>query len=66
MDACRARLERVPLLLKRFRQAVLAAATSGRLTDDLAATRERWAPAIPSRKLVLMASLADVITYGCL
>lgn len=34
VDACRAHLERVPLLLKRFRQAVLAAATSGQLTED--------------------------------
>lgn len=34
VDACRARLARVPDLLKRFRQSVLAAATSGRLTDD--------------------------------
>jgi hypothetical protein len=29
VDACRARLDRVPALLKRFRQSVLAAATSG-------------------------------------
>jgi type I restriction enzyme, S subunit len=34
MGACRERLDRVPLILKRFRQAVLAAATSGRLTED--------------------------------
>lgn len=34
VDACRARLARVPGLLKRFRQSVLAAATSGRLTED--------------------------------
>ena len=34
VDACRERLDRVPLILKRFRQAVLAAATSGRLTED--------------------------------
>jgi type I restriction enzyme S subunit len=34
VDACRARLDRGPLILKRFRQAVLAAATSGRLTED--------------------------------
>jgi type I restriction enzyme S subunit len=34
VDACRARLDRVPDLLKRFRQSVLAAATSGQLTDD--------------------------------
>jgi type I restriction enzyme S subunit len=33
VDACRARLDRVPAILKRFRQAVLAAATSGRLTE---------------------------------
>lgn len=34
VDACRARLDRVPDLLKRFRQSVLAAATSGQLTED--------------------------------
>lgn len=34
VDACRDRLARVAPLLKRFRQSVLAAATSGRLTED--------------------------------
>lgn len=34
VDACRDRLDRVAPLLKRFRQSVLAAATSGRLTED--------------------------------
>ena len=34
VDRTRARLDRVPLILKRFRQAVLAAATSGQLTED--------------------------------
>ena len=34
VDASRARLEKIPVLLKRFRQAVLAAACSGRLTAD--------------------------------
>ena len=34
VDACRERLDRVPAILKRFRQAVLAAATSGKLTED--------------------------------
>jgi type I restriction enzyme, S subunit len=34
VDACRARLARVPGILKRFRQAVLAAAVEGRLTED--------------------------------
>ncbi|MBP9225570.1 MAG: restriction endonuclease subunit S [Verrucomicrobiales bacterium] len=34
VDACRTRLDRVPALLKRFRQSVLAAATSGMLTEE--------------------------------
>lgn len=34
VDACRERLDRVPQILKRFRQAVLAAATSGALTEE--------------------------------
>lgn len=46
VDACRDRLTRVAGLLKRFRQSVLAAATSGRLTEEWRAsnglTRETW------------------------
>ena len=34
VDACRERLDRVPVILKLFRQAVLAAATSGKLTEE--------------------------------
>ncbi len=34
VDACRDRLDRVPAILKRFRQSVLAAATTGDLTRD--------------------------------
>jgi type I restriction enzyme, S subunit len=34
VDACRERLDRVPAILKRFRRAVLAAATSGKLTEE--------------------------------
>lgn len=34
VDACRDRLDRIPALLKRFRQSILAAATSGRLTEN--------------------------------
>lgn len=34
VDACRERLDRVPGILKRFRQSVLAAATSGELTRE--------------------------------
>jgi len=34
VDSCQERLNKIPLILKRFRQAVLTAACSGRLTDD--------------------------------
>ena len=34
VDACRERLDHVRLILKRFRQSVLSAATSGQLTED--------------------------------
>jgi type I restriction enzyme, S subunit len=39
VDAYRAHLDRVPLMLKRFRKAVLAAAMSGRLTEEWRAER---------------------------
>jgi type I restriction enzyme, S subunit len=34
VDSCRTRLDRLPALLKRYRQSVIAAATSGRLTEE--------------------------------
>ena len=34
VDACRQRLDRVPAILKRFRQSILAAATGGELTRE--------------------------------
>ncbi|MEW6573874.1 MAG: restriction endonuclease subunit S [Bacillota bacterium] len=34
VDNCKERLDRIPVILKRFRQSVLAAACSGRLTAD--------------------------------
>lgn len=34
VDACRDRLDNIPVILKRFRQSVLAAAASGKLTED--------------------------------
>ena len=36
VDQCETRLEKIPIILKRFRQSVLAAACSGELTKDLA------------------------------
>lgn len=40
VDACRERLDCIPVILKRFRQAVLAAATSGKLTEEWRKTTE--------------------------
>jgi len=45
VDACRERLDRVPKILKRFRQSVLAAATSGELTREWREARETQFPA---------------------
>lgn len=45
VDACRERLDRVPGILKRFRQSVLAAATSGELTRE-------WREENPDRETV--------------
>lgn len=44
VDSAKARLERIPHILKRFRQAVLAAAVSGRLTEEWknACGYEKW------------------------
>lgn len=42
VNAARGRLERVPVLLKRFRQAVLAAACSGRLTEEQSSETWTW------------------------
>ena len=44
VDSCRGRLDRVPGILKRFRQSVLAAATSGELTREWRDERGFGAP----------------------
>jgi type I restriction enzyme S subunit len=46
VDACRERLDRVPRILKKIREAVLAAAVSGRLTEEWRVSSKRtsnWA-----------------------
>jgi type I restriction enzyme S subunit len=62
VDACRARLDRVPALLKRFRQSVLAAATSGKLTEEWR-TGERLPP-WSKRPLGDLCEKGRIITYG--
>lgn len=49
LDAARASLDRVPTILKRFRQSVLAAACSGRLTADW---REQNSPSETGEELL--------------
>ena len=44
VDTCRERLDRVPPILKRFRQSVLAAATSGKLTEEWRTTNGHTKP----------------------
>ena len=43
VDACRERLDRLPDILRRFRQSLLAAATSGGLTEEWRAAAARFA-----------------------
>jgi type I restriction enzyme S subunit len=57
VDACRDRLDRVPAILKRFRQAVLAAATSGELSRDWRAMQK--VPLRPWRDAAKNARLPD-------
>ncbi len=60
VDACRERLDRVPGILKRFRQSVLAAATSGELTSEWRGSESvdgEW-------PLVSLASVAADFSYG--
>jgi type I restriction enzyme, S subunit len=60
VKACRAQLERVPAILNRFRQTVLAAGTSGKLTEDWRASRNRnQAP-----RLVSLVDVALDFSYG--
>jgi len=61
VDACRERLNRVPLILKRFRQSLLAAATSGKLTEDW---RELNDQAFSHWRSVVFADVCDEITVG--
>jgi type I restriction enzyme S subunit len=59
VDACRERVERVPGIIKRFRQSVLAEATSGKLTEEWreaqGRSRVEWAT-------VSISALGEVVT----
>lgn len=50
LDACREHLDRVPEILKRFRQAVLSEAVSGRLTEEWR-NEQKQSKELPLRKI---------------
>jgi type I restriction enzyme, S subunit len=56
VDACRKCLDRVPDILKRLRQAVLAAACSGKLTEEW---REKWLSSSTWEHVTLADVIAD-------
>ena len=57
IDSCRDRLDRIPVILKRFRQSVLAAATSGVLTEE-------WRKQLNRQDDWDLVSLADIGELG--
>lgn len=61
VDACRDRLERIPLILERFRQSVLTAALSGQLTEDWQLNRIKQSAFNSSNVSGQLADFADVI-----
>jgi type I restriction enzyme, S subunit len=63
VDACRDRLDHIPDLLKRFRQSVLAAATSGRLTKAIAGDTPEGVTKVPFEELL---ADKDKLSYGVL
>ncbi|WP_321873612.1 restriction endonuclease subunit S [Burkholderia ubonensis] len=58
VDAARVRLDRVPMLLKRFRQTVLEAATSGKLTEGWRGAEE------PQWRRICFNDACEEITVG--
>lgn len=64
VDPCRERLDRVPIILKRFRQAVLAAATSGRLTEDWRGESRSYRPPHASTEDLQEFTFEDAECFG--
>lgn len=66
VDACRDHLDRVPAILKRFRQSVLAAATRGDLTEDLCPASQTCAraPVPPGWTETTIGAVALDLRYG--
>jgi type I restriction enzyme S subunit len=69
MDTCQQRLVKIPMLLKRFRQSILAAACSGRLTADwreenAVVTNEAHEELPIGWKPVCVGNLIESLKYG--
>jgi len=65
VDACRGRLARVTPLLKRFRESVLTAATSGHLTADWSDKHRDSNGEVPARSpMVIFADEQDALPAG--
>jgi type I restriction enzyme S subunit len=60
VDSCQSHLESIPQILERFRQSVLAAATSGRLTEDWREEQE----SLPDYRSVTLREVATGFNYG--
>lgn len=66
VDACRNRLDRIPAILKRFRQSVVSAAVSGKLTEEWRSQQSTDVNAgrITRTTLADLCQTGRVITYG--
>jgi type I restriction enzyme S subunit len=64
VEACRERLDHVPAILKRFRQAVLAAATSGKLTKEWRVMRGPNSETMSYWKEITLGDLCERSFYG--
>ena len=65
VDACQKRLERIQPILKRFRQSVLAAACSGRLTADWR-EQYRWTESTELRIKRIQKERVDKYEFDCM
>lgn len=62
--ALRVRISAIPKLLKRFRQAVLAAAVSGRLTEEWRVTFDSSNPQVTGWDLYNLGDICSLVTSG--
>ncbi|WP_278957385.1 restriction endonuclease subunit S [Aquipseudomonas alcaligenes] len=63
VDTLKARIDCIPALLKRFRQSVLAAAVSGRLTEEWRRTHDIDEPEV-SWKAIELVEISALVTSG--